>query len=141
VPLIAFMVVSISASRVVNTFVIELHLGGFKEEGGKYLGWRNGNNICNVTHYLRLAARLMDMQQDENDDNTFHYKMLTLKWNTNICPDILENMEAGAAKPEGLRKEKGSPAGFWAPAYGFWVQEVPGWILMPHLLNVEGVAL
>jgi len=106
------MVVSISASRVVNTFVIELHLGGFKEEGGKYLGWRNGNNICNVTHYLRLAARLMDMQQDENDDNTFHYKMLTLKWNTNICPDILENMEAGAAKPEGLRKERGRRLGF-----------------------------
>jgi len=80
----------------------------------------NGNNICNVTHYLRLVARLMDMQQDEScDDNTFHYKMLTLKWNTNICPDILENMEAGAAKPGGHRKEKGSPRGFWALASGF----------------------
>jgi len=26
----------------------------------------------------------------EEDNNTFHYKMLALKWNTNICFDILE---------------------------------------------------
>jgi len=38
-----------------------------------------------------------ELQEEENkndireeDNNTFHYKMLALKWNTNICLDILD---------------------------------------------------
>lgn len=90
-----------------------------------------GNNICNVTHYLRLAAPLMDMQRDDShddadDNNTFHYKMLTLKWNTNICPDILENMalEASRAGVQGASSEARGPAK--GKRSCFWARWVPG---------------